>query len=264
MVILCAGAVLAAGCGARPASDPGGSGSSGGSGGEELRGRTFLSTSVTEDGQPRQLAAGTRVSLQFTDDGRLLAAAGCNTMVGPVQTRGGRIDVTDLSSTTMGCDGPRHEQDRWFGELLAARPSWRLEGTTLVLTSGATELVLADREVAEPDVALEGTTWVVDTIVDGEVASSVPAGGSASLVLRAGEAAVSTGCNSGSAPYQVSGTALIFGEPAISRKACQPELMQLERAVLAVLQGQVTFAIDADRLRLDHPSGKGLQLRGER
>src|ERR687895_804015 len=97
-------------------------------------------------------------------------------MAGPVQTRGGGLAVDDMSMTGMGCDPPRHEQDRWLAGVLAAGPSWRLDGSTLVLTSGATELVLADREVAEPDLSLEGTEWVVDTLVDGEVAESTPIG----------------------------------------------------------------------------------------
>ena len=269
--VLLACAALTTGCGTRPTGSGGGSGgaSGGGSGsggaGEELRGRAFLSTSITENGAPRPLAPGTRVSLRFTDDGRLLADAGCNTMAGPVQTRGGRLAVTDLSTTEMGCDPPRHEQDRWLAGVLAAGPSWRLDGSTLVLTSAATELALTDRTVAEPDLPLEGTTWVVDTIVDGQAASSTPAGGTASVIFDAGEATVSTGCNSGSAPYQVSGTALVLGDLVITKQACRPDLAPLEQAVLAVLQGQVAFAIDADRLRLDHPSGKGgLQLRGGR
>ncbi len=31
----------------------------------DLRGRTFLSTGVTENGQPKQLVAGTRIRLSF-------------------------------------------------------------------------------------------------------------------------------------------------------------------------------------------------------
>lgn len=258
--ILFASAASATGCAG------GSSDGSGGSAGarEELRGRTFLSTSVTEDGRPRELAAGTRVSLRFVEDGRLLADAGCNTMAGQVQTRGGRLSVADLSMTDMGCDAPRHRQDEWLAGFLNAGPAWRLDGANLVLASGPTELVLTDREVAEPDVAIEGTKWVVDTIVDGQVASSTPAGGIASVLLERGTAAVSTGCNEGSAPYQLAGTKIGFGDVVITKKACEPDLAQLEQAVLAVLQGEVEFAVDADRLRLDHPSGKGLQLRAER
>ena len=42
----------------------------------------------------------------------------------------------------------------------------------LTITSGATDLELAPREVAEPDPPWSAPTWVLDTLVDGEVASS--------------------------------------------------------------------------------------------
>ena len=49
----------------------------------------------------------------------------------------------------------------------------------------------------------------------------------------------------------------------MTRKACPPGIMRLEAAVLGVVEGEVTFEIDADRLTLTHPSGKGLQLRAQ-
>src|SRR5262245_14958402 len=46
-----------------------------------LDGRTFLSTTVTEQGKDRALVSGTRVSLTF-QEGRVGANAGCNSMSG--------------------------------------------------------------------------------------------------------------------------------------------------------------------------------------
>src|SRR2546423_11077938 len=78
-------------------------------------GRTFLSTSVTENGRPRPVVDGTRISLTFVADGhRLGAQAGCNQMGGPAAFEGGRLVVGDLATTEMGCDAPRHAQDEWL------------------------------------------------------------------------------------------------------------------------------------------------------
>ena len=77
-------------------------------GGARFLGRTFLSESVTQDGRPLPLVAGTSIRLTFHDDGRLTASAGCNSMGGPVRTDGGRIAVADLATTEMGCDPERH------------------------------------------------------------------------------------------------------------------------------------------------------------
>ncbi|HEV2784081.1 MAG TPA: META domain-containing protein [Actinophytocola sp.] len=227
-----------------------------------LRGRTFLSTTLTENGRPRALAGQSRVSFRFTDDGRLLATAGCNTMAGPVRLDGGRIEVAELESTGAGCEAPLHEQDSWLAAFLGSKPSWRLDGAKLIVNNPTTELVLQDKEVAAPDLALRGTRWTVDTVVDGQTASSVPAGAEASLVFEADKVLVSAGCNSGSGPYQLSGNTIRFDAVATTRKACDPDRMALEHAVLAVLDGEVTVEIDSDRLTLTHPSGKALQLHG--
>ena len=229
-----------------------------------LRGRTFLSTAVTEGGKPYQLAEKSRVRLLFTDDGRLIADAGCNSMQGPVNLGGNRIEVSDLAMTGIGGPAGLQEQDTWLGRFLSAKPTWKLDGSTLVVTSSTTEVTLADRKVAEPDLPLQGTRWTVDTIVDGEVASSTPATARASLVFDKDSVAVSAGCNSGSGSYQLSGNTIRIGDIATTRKACEPEIMSLESAVLAALKGDVSYEIDSDRLILKQANGKGLQLRGQR
>ena len=74
--------------------------------------------------------------------------------------------------------------------------------------------MLTDREAAEPDRALAETTWAVDTLVDGQTASSVPAGATATLVFGADRVAISAGCNSGSADYTMTGDTIRFGTRA--------------------------------------------------
>jgi heat shock protein HslJ len=245
-----------AGCGDR---GPAGSGST-----SPLRGRTFLSTAVTADGKPYPLAEKTRVRLQFTGDDRLIADAGCNTMQGSVRLDGGKIAVSDLASTGMGCPRPAMDQDAWLSGLLSGTPSWKLDGDTLRVTSSTTEITLTDRKVAEPDLALQGTKWTVDTIINGAVASSTPNVATATLTFDQDTVRVLAGCNSGSGKYQVSGNLIRLDAVATTRKACEPDVMTLENAVLGVLHGEVSYEIDSDRLILKQANGTGLQLRGQR
>lgn len=253
-------ALMTVGCGDRGGTaEPGGGGAS-----DELRGRTFLATDVTEDGKPRQLAAGSRISLWFSDDGRLVANAGCNTIAGQVRLDGGHIATDgDLSTTEMGCDPPRHAQDEWLAQLLQARPSWRLDGDQLVVTSGTTELVLLDREVAEPDLPLEGTRWTVDTIYSGGTAATAAGADGPYLVFEAGKVTGSTGCNTLEGPATVSGSTIRFGDLIMTRKACPGELAPIEQAIVAVLQGDLPFTIEADKLTLNPNGEHGLGLRGQ-
>jgi heat shock protein HslJ len=237
-----------------------GSGSGAGGAGE-VWGRTFLSTAVTEAGKARPLVADTQLRLTF-ENGQVRANAGCNHMSGPASVEGGRLSVSDLATTSMACDPPRMEQDSWLAAFLGGGPTWRLDGDDLVLHGGNTEIRLTDRRTADPDRPLHGTRWVVDSIIDSQAVSSVPAGAEAYLTFGEGNRVEgSTGCNSlhGSAVEQ--GDRITFSQLATTKMACADEKMRLESAVLAVLDGEVTARIDADRLTLTRPDGRGLQLR---
>ncbi|UVS78823.1 META domain-containing protein [Actinokineospora sp. UTMC 2448] len=200
-----------------------------------------------------ELVEGTRVRVEFTDDGRLLASAGCNTMSGPVETGGGKVVVRDLSVTEMGCDPARHAQDEWLAGLLTASPAWRMDGERLVLTANDTELVMA-RETVPP---LLGTTWVVDTLVEGEVASSVPT--RATLTFSADRVAVDTGCNTGGAIYRMTGNAIVFEPPVLTRMACAPEVMAVEDAIVAVMDGKAEVSTDGQTMTLSN-GAKGIRM----
>jgi heat shock protein HslJ len=174
-LLLLAFALAAGGCGQERIPQAGAADSK--PNGGEPWGRTFLSTSVSENGQPKALVDGTRITLNFFDDGhRLGAQAGCNQMGGPASFQDGRLVVDDMATTEMGCDPPRHAQDEWLARFLTSKPSWAREAATLTLDNGAVRIVLEDREVANPDRPLRGTKWVVDTLVERGAASSVPAG----------------------------------------------------------------------------------------
>jgi heat shock protein HslJ len=228
-------------------------------------GRAFLSTSVTENGRPRPLVDGTRIRLTFSDDHQLGAQAGCNSMGGPAELTDNRLVVGDLATTEMGCDPARHAQDEWLARFLTGRPTWQLDGPQLTLEQGGTRMELTDREVADPDRPLRGTRWVVDTIVDGQAASSVPAGAEAHLVFKDEGFTGSTGCNqmSGTSAIDSAARTVTFSDVITTKMACDDDRMRLERAVLSVLDGKVAYDIEADRLRLDHPGGKGLGLRAQ-
>lgn len=232
----------------------------------DLRGRTFLSTSVTENGQPKQLVAGTRITLSFAADGASVGAyAGCNHMGGPGRIENARLVVGELASTLMGCDRGRNEQDSWLAAFLTGRPSIALTGDELVLSGGTTEIRLLDRKVAAPDRPLIGTRWVVESLIDREAASSIPGGAVAHLTIGAdGRSSGNTGCNQMGGSAATTATTIAFSDVFTTRMACDPDRTRLEQAVLAVLRGTVTYEIDADVLRLRHPGGKGLDLRAER
>jgi len=248
LVAVIAVALLATGCGNRSA----------GQGGNDVRGKVFKSTAVTEQGKPRALVEGTVIELHFTEDGRLIANAGCNMMQGPVTLDGGKLAVADLSSTAMGCPSPDlHKQDEWLSKLLAATPSWKLDGTDLVVTGPNTEIVLS----AEAPALLEGGTWKLTSLVQADAVSSVPGGVPATMQFQDGKVSAFTGCNNASGSYKVDGQTIAFDSVSVTYKACGPDEMAAEKAVLGVLAGQVKYRIDRSSLILTNAKGEGVQLR---
>ena len=247
--LLAAGALVMGACG----SDS----SSGNS--PDLDGREFSSTSV--DGH--DLVEGTDISIAFMD-GSLSANAGCNTMGGDYELEGDTLEVGPMFSTEMGCEPALMEQDEWLADFLMSGPAVSLDGDELRLDGDdATTINMLDRESADPDRPLENTLWVVDGIVANDAVSTVPEGATASITITDGMAAVETGCNAGSTSVEVTDTTLTFSPMAITMMACPPAETELQDAVLAVLDGEVSYEIEANRLSLRRatPAGEiGLEL----
>ncbi|MEX2546670.1 MAG: META domain-containing protein [Chloroflexota bacterium] len=223
-----------------PAADPAG-----------LNGRHFLSVTVTDGGVVRALVAGTVIRLTF-QDGQLGASAGCNSMGGTYSIVDGKLIFHGGGMTEMGCDQPRHDQDDWLSAFLGSEPTIALNGNDLVLTSGTTTITLLDREVAEPDQPLVGTTWTLTSIITGEAVSSVPAGVLATIKFNAdGSVEIHPGCNTGGGTYATNEDAITFSDLITTEMACLGPAMDVEGAVLAVLSADsITYAIDSGSLTL--------------
>ena len=83
-------------------------------------------------------------------------------------------------------------------------------------------MTLDDREVANPDLPLEGTTWNVEGLITGDAVSIAArrrprADG---CVLEDGTVTVDTGCNTGTGGYELGDGEITFGPIATTRMAC--------------------------------------------
>lgn len=237
-----------AGCG-----DGGGTGSTGRPA-PDLDGTAWIATKVTEDGKPRPLVTGSTLRVEFTD-GNISINAGCNGMGGGYRVTGaGELSTGTLAGTLMACDQPLMDQDRWLSETVFASPlAVTVDGDTLTLARGGLELVLTDRKVVSPDLALQGTEWQLDGIQDGDSVSSVLAGTHVpTLRIGAdGTVALHTGCNGGRSTATVTGSTVTFGPALTTKMACADQTgRDTEAAVLAVLDGAVTWSVTEGTLTL--------------
>jgi heat shock protein HslJ len=257
LVALLAGAACSPGGAVSPTPVPPTSGAGGAPAtSADLDGRTFLSTGATG----HDLVAGSTVRLTF-EGVRLGASAGCNQMGGEYSLTDGVLAVGPMMMTEMACDEPLMAQDQWLSGFLPGAAA-TLDGDTLTLARDGVTLTLLDEEVADPDRSLEGTRWVVDGIVTGDAVSSTPAGAVASLAFDAGTVTVETGCNGGSGSYTLGEGTVSFGAIGVTERACAEDVMALEAAVLQVLSGEATYAIDGGALTLMN-GANGLLLRAD-
>jgi heat shock protein HslJ len=262
------------------AAPPGGSPLGAASAEGELWQRTFRSTAVQQQGEPRDLLPGTRIRLALRDGG-LEAYAGCGGVVGVAADSagvvgvaadsagvvgGGRLVVTDLNVWRNGCtDDERFAQDLWLAAFLDRDPGWRLTGHELVLADGDTSISFTDSAEVAADPPLADTYWVIEAIVEGDSITPVPAFPQPYLLLPAGQRLEAfDGCNWISGSAEVAGDAITFGGVGTTKRFCPHSSLLVEMKIFAALaDGPVSYRIEAGRLELSRTGGPGLRLRSQ-
>lgn len=230
-------------------------------GGPDLKGRTFVATSLTEGGRPHPMVDGTELRLTFRDD-QLRVEAGCNHLSGSYEIDGERLTVSRIGGTEMGCPEPLMEQDAWLAEVLAGDHRIRLAEHDLTLTAGDVVIELTDREIVSPDRPLVGTRWVLDSLIEGETVSSVPGGITATLRIDDGRAHLDTGCNELDRDVAVEDATLTFGNGVTTDVDCPRGPAAVEDAAARVLEGETTWQITERSLTITN-GDRGLRFRAE-
>ncbi|WP_411081454.1 META domain-containing protein [Streptomyces sp. cmx-18-6] len=241
-----------------------GSGSGSGDGSDTVRsdvpvtGVVWSVESMTVDGKKTATPDGSR--LEIDPKGGVKADFGCNRIGGEARVEGDRITVSRTHSTQMACEEDVEKFETAAVEALSGELTAKLSGKNLTLTTedgGAIEL--SEEEAAD----LVGTRWVVNTLLSGETATSVPADLPKGRVphLTFGEDGTvqgESGCNSFHGKAKAKGSTITFGPLAGTRKMCPEAEMKVERAVLAALDGPTTYTIKGSTLTVTSDEGKGI------
>ncbi|MFF0270283.1 META domain-containing protein [Kribbella sp. NPDC004536] len=242
-------------------------------------GKTYVSTAVFEDDEPKELVPRTRIQVEFARDPNkneggpnvldvVSADVGCNHLgtavaAGELLT-GGRLSIPGLGGTQVGCQGPLRDQEEWFKTFLTSTPSWRLDGDELTLTSGGTTITLLDRKLAEPDLPLDGIRWkVMTTITNADMRQGFRFSGQAWLSFDNGRVSGWTGCNELSGTYTRNNTELSFSNVTITDTPCPPDTEAFRTTIRTTLGPATTYTITHNKLILLSPSGTGLDLTAE-
>lgn len=243
--ILAAAVVLSLASCAEATTSPGGGGPGGGTQ-PTIKGVTWIlnaaSVPLVGPGDP----GGARATILFDDDG----AGGtsfCN-HYGGTYTLGddGSLTIEPGFMTEMACEEPLMSLENAFIQALSEVASYRFDGDSLVLV-GDVDLTFD----AEQPTDLIGTKWLIDGLVDGDVASSLIAGTDAYLMLDQDGMNGNAGCNTFIAMYTLESGSLSFGPIETTEMACkEPGVMDQEAAILRALASTAGYQIQGASLTL--------------
>ncbi|MET9516350.1 META domain-containing protein [Streptomyces sp. NPDC002994] len=226
----------------------------------QLSGIDWTVDSVTVDG--KKMPAPEKATVRIDDKGRAEGHTGCNRFGADVKVKGDTITVGPGQTTEIGCPKniakfEQHLQRTFTGELKA-----KVTDDKLTLTTAEGDTIALSETKPEPDAQLLGTEWKVESLRDGDTATSLPGDAAAKAKLFFGEDGTvggHLGCNNVSGKAKVSGSTITFSKIATTRKMCAPPVMDAEKALLKVLDGKAAYEVRERALSLTAESGKGLE-----
>ena len=218
---------------------------------------TWQLVSGSADGVALVLVDGAPVTFR-ADQGDVSGRSACNSYGGPILITDGVVTIgPSLQMTEMACleDGVMDLEAAYLAALPRVTAVAR-DGDQLVLRGDVVEL----RFVAQPEelaASLTGTSWVLDTIIEGETAST-PAAEAALLIDDDGAVSGSTGCNQMNGTYDATNG---FTQLATTRMACGEEIMAQEALVVEILETNPTLTIAGSQLTIADLEGRALVYR---
>lgn len=108
--------------------------------------------SVNDIGAPAPVLAELPIRLTVEKD-RIRAHAGCNSMQGTARVHDGRLVVSDLATTEIGCPPDAAAQEQWVLTMLQARPRIERSGPYLSLSWDGHWLGLSSDPADRPSVS---------------------------------------------------------------------------------------------------------------
>jgi heat shock protein HslJ len=193
-------------------------------------------------------------------DGTVSGTAYCNRYSGTFRLDGDALAVEGLGSTEMACPTELMTAEAAYLEALGGVERLGSSDGYLVLTGPDVELRF--RTVPPvPTSELAGTRWVLETLLDGEVASSTT-GRPAELELATdGTFTGSTGCRGISGSWSLDGDVVRVTGFAASSTGCAPDVAAQDGQVAGVLAEAFQVSVTGDSLTVTGPDGLGLVYR---
>ena len=214
---------------------------------------------LVRDGTIEPSPAGGRATMTVAE-GRLGGSGYCNEYGTGYRLDGDEIVLDGVGGTERGCAPDLMSADTVYFEALASVGSVASRDGYLVLTGPGVELRF--RPVAPvPTSDLAGTDWVLETLLDGEVASSTTGGPATLRLTTDGTFTASTGCREATASWQLDGDVVRVNGFAAGPGDCPPDVASQDGQVTGVLSRSFQVAVAGGSLTVTGADGLGLVYR---
>lgn len=214
------------------------------------------------DGRALQLLEDHPVTVVI-DASAIAGRSACNQYGGRLQLAGDGIRIDELGGTAMGClpEEVMALEQAYLAALGRVRAIEVIDGRLALRGDGVD---LRFDPLPEPPVAeLVDTTWRLETMFVGDVASP-PGGEPATLELRSdGTFSGSTGCRTFTGRWIEFGAQIQAPELGMGDMECPAELAEQDSHVVSVIGDGFIPSVEGDLLTLLDPGGVGLVYRAE-
>jgi heat shock protein HslJ len=217
-----------------------------------LTGYTVKPAQTVPAAAASRLAAGSRIDITF-DDQRAAGSSGCNSYTGGYVLDGTTLDIKALAVTRKACAPALMAQEAEYLRILDAVDTAERSGDTLRLSGPAGVLEF----VSEGEASLVGA-WAMTGYNNGKqaVVSRKSATTVTAVFAEGGRVSGSSGCNTFSGLFEVTGSEVSIGPLVSTQKMCtDADVMLQERLYLKALQAATTFELRGDTLRLRDGDG---------
>lgn len=180
---------------------------------------------------------------------KISGSGGCNSYGGGLSIDGTDFEAGGLAVSEIACEPDVTEAEERYLDAIGAADTIAVDGKTLTLTGPDTELVFS--LVPPIDTApLTGTTWILESLVEGETVSSTVAGARPARLLLSEDQTLegTTGCRSFSGGWSTSGD-LVTVTQLVFRGTCDRAVAQ-DTHVTAVIGTGFRAEVEGGKLHL--------------
>ena len=156
------------------------------------------------------------------------------------------------------------DQEAQFGLAISQVVFYELDGDRLTLASldGSVIISAVNRDSVVMPVELGGVTWIADTRIERDAASTLVGGNDVTLTfdMARGNIGGNSGCNQVGATFVIDDDRIRVADLVGTEIACEEPVMEQQRFLYDVLLNADTFNIDDRRLTILTADGRGISL----